>query len=124
MSIHRDIRQAVVRLQRTAGDKTEGLKRGISRLARATLANAQEMCPRDSGYLADSGSASDATASSRVIRSEVAFNANYALAVHEGLNKQFNTAQNPLAQAKYLETAVNQIAPKAESVLAQEVERS
>ena len=104
-----------------------GAARGLSRAARALLAESQTRVPWDSGDLSQSGTAHDATPDR--LESAVSYSAtseegyNYGVAVHEGLDMDFKTDHNPGAQAKFLELPAREMRDKLMRVVAMEIKR-
>lgn len=104
-----------------------GAARGLSRAARALLAESQSRVPWDSGDLSQSGTVHDATP--QELQAAVTFSAtspdgfNYGVAVHEGLNMDFRTDHNPGAQAKFLERPAIEMEQQLMGVVAMEIKR-
>jgi len=102
-----------------ASEFVAGLRRGgevvISAAAKATdvfaeqvIGDAQQITPVDKGTLQASGTTGEPTTFDwQNIQKTVAFNTNYAAAVHEIL-----TAHHEVGQAKFLEVTLRQSAPK------------
>lgn len=74
---------------------------GLNRAATELLGLAQELVPFRTGDLSRSGAIQPANGSTPV--AYVVFNIFYAVHVHEGVGRNFSTAKNPNAQAKFLE---------------------
>lgn len=104
-----------------------GAARGLSRAARALLAESQTRVPWDTGDLSQSGTAHDATP--HHLEAAVSYSAtaedgfNYGVAVHEGLDMDFRTDHNPGAQAKFLERPAMEMRDKLMRVVAIEIKR-
>lgn len=104
-----------------------GGARGLSRAARALLAESQTRVPWDSGDLSRSGTVHDATP--QHLEAAVSYNAtspegfNYGVAVHEGLDMNFRADHNPGAQAKFLERPAIELEDKLMAVVAIEIKR-
>lgn len=104
-----------------------GAARGLSRAARALLAESQARVPVDTGDLRGSGATHDATPSA--LQSRVTYNASspdgfpYGVAVHEGLDMEFKLDHNPGAQAKFLERPAVEMRDKLMAVVAREIKR-
>jgi len=118
----------------------------VDRFAQVVLGDAKDLCPVSatsptiesprtgakiknpyytgkSGALRKSGAATPAALVGTRIEATIGFNANYAAAVHERLDALHNYpgAVNPLAQAKYLESPMNQRRPQFLSFVEDEV---
>ena len=104
-----------------------GAARGLSRAARALLAESQTRVPVDSSDLRKSGATHDATPADLVAK--VTYNASsedgfpYGIAVHEGLDMNFRTDHNPGAQAKFLERPAHEMRHQLSEVVAREIRR-
>ena len=110
-----------IRRMRTGG------ARGLSRAARALLAESQTRVPWDTGDLSQSGTVHDA--SPQDLQAAVTFSAtspdgfNYGVAVHEDLDMDFKTDHNPGAQAKFLERPAIELEHQLMAVVAMEIKR-
>lgn len=82
-------------------------KTAIGAFAAMVVGNAQQLAPVDTGMLKASGVWTPVVVAAGTITCEVGFNMDYAAAVHERLN-----VRHRQGQAKYLETAMVQLAPK------------
>lgn len=104
-----------------------GGARGLTRAARALLAESQTRVPWDSGDLSRSGTVHEATPTH--LESAVTYSAtspdgyNYGVAVHEALHMNFHTDHNPGAQAKFLERPAKELEQKLMGVVAMEIKR-
>lgn len=104
-----------------------GGARGLTRAARALLAESQTRVPWDSGDLSRSGTVHEATPQN--LESAVSYSAtspegfNYGVAVHEGLHMNFRADHNPGAQAKFLERPALELQAKLMAVVAMEIKR-
>lgn len=104
-----------------------GGARGLSRAARALLAESQTRVPWDTGDLSQSGTAHDASPDN--LEAAVTYSAmsedgfNYGLATHEGLDMDFKADHNPGAQAKYLERPAIEMEDQLMGVVAMEIKR-
>lgn len=104
-----------------------GAARGLTRAAKALLAESQTRVPYDSGDLSRSGATHDATPTELVAK--VTYNASsedgypYGVAVHEGLGIDFRTDHNPGASAKFLERPAMEMKHDLMGVVAQEIKR-
>ncbi|MGI6878835.1 HK97 gp10 family phage protein [Microbacterium sp. gxy059] len=100
---------------------------GLNKAARALLAEAQSRVPVDTGDLRNSGATHDATPDD--LEAAVTFNAqqkgfNYALAVHEGVDMNFQKTYNPNAQSKYLEGPAIELESQLIGVVRMEIKRA
>lgn len=106
----------------------EGGARGLTRAAKALLAEAQSRVPYDTGDLRHSGTAHPATPGR--LESAVTFTASsprgfpYGVAVHEGTHMNFKTDHNPNAQAKFLERPAKEMEDQLMRVVAVEINRA
>lgn len=71
------------------------------------IGDAQQLTPVKTGALQASGTTEPANVDGEAISKVIGFNTNYAAPVHERLN-----ARHAVGQAKFLETAMTQDAPK------------
>lgn len=96
--------------------------RALDQFGEHTLANAQELCPVETGALQASATATRATLVGDTISKTIGFNTRYAAARHERPpEKDAPPRQNPRGQWKYLETAVREAAPKLGEFVARQV---
>lgn len=104
-----------------------GAARGLTRAAKALLAESQSRVPVDSGDLRSSGATHDASPSELVAKVTYAASSEdgfpYGIAVHEGLDMNFRTDHNPGAQAKYLERPAREMSNELMAVVAREIKR-
>lgn len=122
MSARKDLAKLLSRLDAVDDDIRDEVRKGVDAFAQMVIGNAQERAPVDTGYLADSGKAEPARMTFRSISARLGFNSAYAAAVHEAVDANFNTQRNPDAQAKFLESAMSEAAPKLMPFLAKRVE--
>lgn len=74
------------------------------------LADSQEMCPVDTGFLRATGNVSEPEFKTDSVLIEIGYNADYALNVHEN-----TTAKHTVGEAKFLEKAFNKHKKKLEN---------
>lgn len=104
-----------------------GAAKGLTRAAKALLAESQARVPVDTGDLRRSGATHDATPAELV--SKVTYNAAsedgfpYGIAVHEGLDMEMKLDHNPGAQSKYLERPAIEMQDKLMGIVAQDIKR-
>ncbi|WDH77930.1 hypothetical protein PTQ19_10390 [Microbacterium esteraromaticum] len=104
-----------------------GGARGLTRAARALLAESQTRVPWDSGDLSRSGTVHEASPAE--LEAAVTYSAtspdgfNYGVAVHEGLHMNFRADHNPGASAKFLERPAIELESKLMAVVATEIRR-
>ena len=79
----------------------------VDEFAEMVLTQAATLCPVETGFLAASGTAERAELRGAVVSVLLGFNASYAAAVHERLD-----VHHAQGQAKFLETAIRNMAPK------------
>jgi hypothetical protein len=79
----------------------------VDQFAEHVLGDAQQLAPVDTGALKASGSAQPAELHGNLVQATIGFNTDYAAAVHERI-----TARHKQGQSKYLETAMQNNAPK------------
>jgi hypothetical protein len=79
----------------------------IDQFAEHVLGDAQKLTPVATGALQASGTTSPIEMDGESITKEIGFNTDYAAAVHENLE-----ANHAVGQAKFLETALRENAPK------------
>jgi hypothetical protein len=112
MSATSDISQLLAGL---GAFKDKGIKaavQGLNNWGEKALANAQEICPVETGALQASGTATPAELKGDVIEKTIGFNTDYAAARHERPPEHdAGTRQNPRGQWKFLETAINEMPP-------------
>jgi hypothetical protein len=70
------------------------------------LSEAQDKCPIDKGDLQNSAVEEPAKFDGNTVTKKLGFTKEYAAAVHENLNANFNTDANPNAQPKFLENTL------------------
>lgn len=105
----------------------EAKERGVNAATRAldqfgehVLGDAQQLAPVDTGFLKASATSLPAeVGADNKLTKNVGFNASYAGVVHERLD-----VKHPQGQAKYLETAVRNNAPKLDQFLVDEVRKA
>lgn len=106
----------------------EGAARGLTRAAKALLAESQSRVPHDTGDLRRSGTVHPATPGH--LESAVTYTASspggfpYGIAVHEGTHMSFKSDHNPKAQAKYLEGPAKEMEDKLMQMVALEIKRT
>lgn len=84
------------------------------------LGDAQDMCPKLTGFLAASGNSEPATVDAGgEVTKQIGFNASYAAAVHERLD-----VHHPNGQAKFLEASVRNNQPKLAPFIADRVKKA
>lgn len=86
---------------------TAAAVRAVDVFGEAVLKDAKQLTPVDTGFLVASGTTLPATVNGEQIDKQIGFNADYAAPVHEIL-----TSHHPQGQAKFLETALRNAAPK------------
>jgi hypothetical protein len=82
-------------------------EQAVDQYAEHVLGDAVQLTPVLTGALAASGTTLPIEVNGTSIKKEIAFNTDYAAAVHENLD-----AHHEVGQAKYLSTALEQNAPK------------
>lgn len=100
----------------------EGAARGLTRAAKALLAEANTRVPVDSYDLRRSGATHAATPSDLV--SAVTYDTPYAVIQHERLDFNHSQSENPGAQAKYLERPAVELHDKLMGVVARDIRRA
>lgn len=91
-------------------------QRGLDVAGEHVIGDSQQLCPAATGALKDSGTTLPAEAKGGSIEKVIGHNTNYAAAVHERLD-----VHHTKGQAKYLETAVRNNAPKIAGFVADAV---
>jgi len=94
-------------LRRASDAQLAAARQALGEFAQHTIGDAQVLTPVDTEALQDSGIALPVTGDRDGISAELGFNTSYAMAVHERLE-----LNHPVGQAKYLETALRNKAPK------------
>ena len=88
--------------------------RAMAQFGEHVLGDAQVLAPVKTGALKASGATEPAELAGANVTKLIGFNTDYAAAVHEVLD-----AHHPQGQAKYLETAVQNNAPKMNPFIAE-----
>ncbi len=88
----------------------------VDEYAEKVLGDAQQLTPVDTGALQASGTTLPIEVDGESITKEIAFNTDYAAAVHENLD-----AYHKVGQAQYLETALSENAPKLGPFIAERI---
>ncbi|WP_219085637.1 hypothetical protein [Microbacterium resistens] len=96
-----------------------GAARGLSKAARALLAESQARVPVDTTNLRQSGAAHDATPAQ--LASGVTYDTPYAVIQHERTDFNHSQSHNPGAQAKYLEGPLHEMNAQLMGVVAKEI---
>ena len=100
------------------GDALERARRaaqkGLTDFGQHVIGDAQEICPKDTGYLKDTGVSKPATVDGDVVTVVMGFNANYATPVHENLTARHADG----TEAKFLSKALSLNAPKMQPYVA------
>ena len=109
----RGLRRTQHNLLRFKARMIEGAGRANRAAGERILTRAQQLVPVDTGHLRDSGYVRESNDSV-----EVGFDADYALHVHERTDIFHQNGQ-----AKFLETAVNELAPTITETYAQHIFR-
>ena len=91
---------------------------GVNKMAAAVIGRSQALAPVKTGALKGSGTQTPAEMHGTSITAEVGHNVDYAAAVHERLD-----AKHPQGQAKFLETAMNEKAPRFVEIVGAEVKK-
>jgi hypothetical protein len=91
--------------------------KAIHQFAWQVVANGQVLCPKETGALAASGRAEEPVVNGDDVEQTVGFNTPYAWFVHERLELR----HRPPTQAKFLETAMSNLAPKLSEFVAKRV---
>lgn len=99
-------------LQQARDRGMAGARRGVGQLAAEVLTMAQANAPGKSGALKASGEVGELVVDGDQITQAVRFAAPYAAEVHEDL-----AAHHDTGQAKYLELAVSELAPRAGGII-------
>jgi hypothetical protein len=87
-------------------------KKGLDEWGEKAKANAQEICPVETGALMRSGTATPAEIKGDLIEKTIGFNTNYAAARHElPPEHDAGVRRNPRGQWKFLETAIKEMPP-------------
>ena len=102
-----DISQFLAGMSAIRDRRIAAAVRAVDQFAAHVLGDAQQLCPVDTGALKASATSAPAKVEGTLIEAEIGFNTDYAAAVHERLD-----ARHPQGQAKFLETAMRNNAPK------------
>ena len=112
MSATSDISQLLAGLGAFKDKGVKAAEGALDRWSEKALANAQEICPIETGALIRSATATPAVNSGDTISKTIGFNTNYAAARHERPPEHdAGNRQNPRGQWKFLETAVKAMPP-------------
>lgn len=117
MSASSNIESFIEGMKEAREKAREAALRAIDKAAEHVLGQAQQLCPVDTGALQNSGTAEPAEFGPRGPTASIGFNTDYAAAVHERLS-----VHHPNGQAKYLETAMRDMAPKLPGYIREEME--
>jgi len=94
------------------------IARAIEIFAWAVIGRAQELAPVETGALKASATVESPVIEATNIFCTIGFNVEYAAAVHEILDKH-----HPQGQAKFLETAMREFAPKLKGFIEAELKK-
>lgn len=93
--------------------------RSMDRFGEHVIGDSQQLCPVDTGALQGSGTTLPAELKGGKIEKTIGHNTNYAAAVHERLDQHHEKGQ-----AKFLETAIRNNAPKLGEFVGSEVKKA
>jgi hypothetical protein len=119
MSASADVSQVIAKLEEHQKLVREAALLAVDQFAEMVLTQAAILCPVDTGFLAASGTAERAELNGHVVSVLLGFNASYAAAVHERLD-----VHHEQGQAKFLETAIRNMAPKFGPYVANAIKRA
>lgn len=101
----------------TASERARAAARqALLEVANQTIGDSHQLCPVDTGALQSSATVGDLKESANSMSVEIGHNVNYAAAVHERLD-----VHHGHGQAKFLETAMRENAPKLTPHLAKKL---
>jgi len=105
-------------LDRISKQREAVIARGVKKFAEDVIGRAMKLCPiGETKNLVNSGIVGDIVISSADISVTIGFNTEYAAAVHEILDNY-----HPIGQAKFLETAMREMAPDFMDYIKDELE--
>ena len=119
MSLSDDIRRFNAKLRESREKGRVAAGKGLLKLANHTIGVSQALCPVDTGALQASGTVGELEDAGEKLSVTIGHNTNYAAAVHERLD-----VHHPQGQAKFLETAIREVMPKAAEFIGNEVKKA
>jgi hypothetical protein len=119
MSASADISKLLKGLREAKARGVAAAVRGLDVFGEHVIGDSQQLCPVDTGALKASGTTLPAEANGTKLSKTIGHNVNYAAAVHERLDQHHDQGQ-----AKFLETAIRNNAPKMKDFIAAEVKKA